>query len=983
MLPWASRDVECQKLLADWSREPFDLSNGPLLRVRLIRLTENKHVLGLFLHHIICDGPSIQVLFDELAEYYAGNFARPHLDVQFSDYAAWEQQQRPDEENLDWWRNYLADVPTVLELASDRPRPSVREISGSAHIFTLASSLIKDASTLGRSLHASPFMVIMAAYASLLGRLTGATDILVGTPISNRPFPELESLIGFFVNTLPVRVDLSGNPSFRDLVGRVRDSVLDVLDHAQVPFEQLVEMLQIPRDPSGTPLIQALFTFEETKWAEPRFEGLDARLVALPPAAAKFDLDFMVVQAPGNSGEFEVTITYAEELFDPASAERWGCWFKRILDAGITHPMAPLSSISLLDDGERRIAVGGGNGLPSKEIMLPVHDLFTVQAKSAPDAPAIDFNGVTLSYAHLDAQSDAVARRLREAGVRSGDVVGVLIPRSIAMVTALLGTLKAGAAYLPLDPRHSTEQIAQLLARAGSRLALTVAECAPRLAGSMVTAVHLDELDVARGPSTVGSWPPVHPESLAYVIFTSGSTGEPKGVAVPHSALANHAQAMRKTLNLDSDDRMLQFANVGFDVAAEEIFPTLLAGGCVVLCPDPPAPEDLTNSLNAGAVTVVNLPSSYWQAWSARLDPAKPFPVPSLRLSIVGSESVDAGALATWCGWTGVPVLNAYGLTETAITSLVYAVEKDFSGSVVPVGLPIDGVRSYVLGANLELLPPGIPGELYIGGVGLARGYLGHPDLTAERFVPDPFAGSGARMHRTGDRARRRADGAVEVLGRMDDQIKVNGYRIEPRQVETALAEHPGILQAAAAARSGPGGTQRLVGYVVTRDSGGVPADLRAHLFRCLPSYMVPGMLVALPALPLTASGKVDRTALPEPTMPHRDQATVPAQTELERELAAIWRKNLLIDEVGIHDNFFDLGGSSFALAKVHAQLVEVLEDRITLVTLYEYPTIAALAQHLSNHGDGRDNTSAPSVPARAAQLRAGRNRLDRRRAGR
>ncbi|MFI8933171.1 amino acid adenylation domain-containing protein [Streptomyces sp. NPDC053474] len=584
-----------------------------------------------------------------------------------------------------------------------------------------------------------------------------------------------------------------------------------------------------------------------------------------------------------------------------------------------------------------------------------------------PHATALDLNGRTLTYAELGHRSGALAAELMAAGASPGDVVGILTHADLDFVPALLGVLRSGAAYLPLDPRNSPAQIARLMAAAGSRFVLCADSLRHRLDGAPDVTVVPPEQPSDRHDA---DHPPARPVDPAYVVFTSGTTGEPKGVVVPHRALAHHAGEMARSFGLTSDDRVLQFATIGFDVAAEEIFPTLVAGGCVVLCPDPPAPRDLTRVLADGRITVANLPSGYWQQWSAGRDGGPP--PPRLRLVVIGSEGVDASAAVAWCGSTDVALVNAYGLTETTITSLVHRVDADADTEVVAVGRPIVGATAYVLDPNLRLVSDSSEGELYIGGAGVATGYLGRPAETAQRFLPDPFATvPGALMHRTGDRARRRPDGAVEVLGRMDDQVKVNGHRIEPAQVEAALSAHPLVALAAVAVHQDPAGGRRLVGYVVLHDGGTrVPTDLRAHLSERLAAHLLPATLVAVPELPVTRNGKLDRGALPDPGRHVRREPLADPRSALESRLLDIWREVLGTDDIGVRDSFFDVGGTSGSLAAVLARVNAFRTDQVGLLTLFEHPTIAQLATHL-----------AESVPGPAAPERRVRRAIRRRRA--
>jgi len=945
-LPADERERRRVRLLEQWSQEPFDLANGPVLRARLIRLTADEHVLGMYLHHIACDGLSIRLLFDELGEAYGGGDDRPSPRLQFADYAAWLHRRAIAATRIDWWQTYLEDTPGSLAFPAARPRMSPRSISGGVHEFTLSRRTVEGAIGLARTLRTTPVAVLLSAYAVMLGHAAGERNVLVGMPASSRPFPELERLIGLFVNMVPVRADLSGDPTFGDLVLRVRRSLLAALDH-EVPFDTLVEELRVRRSDHRSALVQATFGFDPAPLAEPRFGGLTARLLPFAALPAKFDLDLMIARAADGSGEYTAALSYATDLFTSDEAARLAESFTRVL-AGAEDPSARPSA--LLPREHPRDATGAPHRVrPARPTDTPVHELFGRQAHATPDAPAVRYGEVTVTYAELDERSHMIARRLRAEGVRPGETVGILLPRGAGVVPAMLGILKAGAAYHALDPRTSMAHTADLLIRSGGRVILTDARTAERGTGPGTTpldvdAIGIDSGDVPAAPS---------PRGLAYVVSTSGSTGTPKCVAVEHRALVNHAQAMRTILGLSASDRVLQFAHPSFDVAAEEIFPTLLAGACVVVSPDPPAPADATSLLRRGQVTVANLPSGYWQRWAASLDPAAGFPLPVLRLVVIGSERVDAAAVASWSRWTGVPMLNAYGLSETTITTLVHRVEAGFDAPVVPAGTPIDGARAHVLDPALRPVPAGAEGELHVGGIGVARGYAGLPGRTADRFVPDPFAAEpGARLYRTGARARSRADGAIEILGRLDDQLKVNGYRVEPRQVETCLEAHPAVARAAVAVLEGADGTPRLAGYVVRRDSGTeVPADLRAHLNGRLPFHLVPASLMTLLDLPVTAGGKVDRTALPKPSRPAAPvrAAPAPASASWEHRLRQIWTDVLETPEISVEDNFFDAGGSSYALATVHRRIGEMYGLGVPLVLLYEYPTVAALARRLAD----------------------------------
>jgi amino acid adenylation domain-containing protein len=967
-----ARAHQAAEQMALWVRQPFDLAAGPLVRAHLIRLGPTRHLFGLSLHHIVCDGLSVHIFFAELAEFYGGASTLPALPAQFADYAIWQSKQGVDPDQRAWWREYLAGVPTVLHLPTDRPRPAVRGTRGSTHVFGVPAPVMDGVRALARQLRATPYIVLLTAYAGLLGRLTGSRDLLIGTPVSDRSLPETESLIGYFLDVLPVRIDLSADPTFAAAVDRVRTSVFGVLSHQQVPFESLVEELRPARDPSHTPLVQAIFTADLAPAAAPVLAGLHATPMKLLPEVAKFDLDLDLRPPSAGDRDFQGTISYDAGLFDATTIERFCDRFRRLLSAAVESPHTPLWRLPVMADDERSVILHqwsrSGAARPARPF---VHETL---ALAPPAAPALIAGGQTMSYGTLTRRARGLAAHLRRAGVGPGDVVGIGLPRGAEAIIALLGVLTAGAGYLPLDPAQPAVRLARLLSSAGTRYVITDASWSHRIGGAGLTKLLLEHIDQDTAPVPVPVPVHVHPDDLAYAIFTSGSTGEPKAVAIPHRALSNHARAIRDAYALRPADRVLQFASLSFDVAAEELFPTWAGGGSVVLCPDPPPPPGALNSLlTAEAVTVVNLPAGYWERWTAELGASGIPPARSLRLVVIGSESVSPAALATWDELTAVPVINAYGLTETTISSVIHFVaEPDATAGNVPIGRPIAGVETFVLGTDLDPVPAGFPGELYVGGACLARGYLGRPELTAQRFVPHPFGAPGTRLHRSGDLVRQRRDGTLEFLGRLDDQIKIRGYRIEPGEIEATLCEHPDVTQAVVVARADVSGEQVLVGYAVPRPDATLPPDLREYVAERLPAYLVPGIFFGLPALPLRANGKVDRAALPAPTRPVR-VATVPPRTELERALARIWQDVLHVGEVGVQDNFFDLGGNSVLLSAVHAAVVEVLARRVPMVTLYEFPTIAALGRHLSG------SQGPPAERAPDPRLR-GRDRLARRR---
>ncbi len=969
----ADRPERVRQFIQEWSEQPFDLASGPLLRTHLVRLGEREHVLCFALHHIICDGQSMTVLFDDLSLLYAGAVIPP-LPAQYRDYVTWRETHAGRDGEIPWWRSYLSGAPQVLTVPADRPRPSVRGTPGATKLFRLPGALMADAAALARRVRISPFMLLLGAYAALLGRLSGVDDMLVGVPFSMRPLPEFEPLIGLCVDHLPVRVRVPADGTFEQVLRGVRRSVLDVLAHQDVSFDQLVEELRPDRGPGHTPLVQVSFSADMKPFPQPRFPGLGVELIMPEPATAKFDLDMSISEAADGPSDFIGALTYSTELFERDTADHLVDQFQRVLAAAVAGPGRRLSTLPLTSDYERAVILDQwSHGGPARAAEPLVHELFVRQAMTIPNAPALSADGGEVSYADLNIRSDLIGQNLSIAGIGPEDIVGVLQERSADLCATLLGILKAGAAYLPLTTTHPPAYLALLLKSAGARCVVAGPALAHRLADADVPVLRLDQLMCSAEPAPPPARPAC-PDNLAYVLYTSGSTGEPKGVAVTHRSVSNLVATMREIYGLTPADRVLQFASIGFDIAVEEMFPTWAAGGCVVLTPEPPPdPAGLARLLTREQVTVAILTSSSWKHWVTGTMPAGMDPAPTLRLISTGAEPVDAQFLRAWQHQTNVPVFIGYGLTETTVNATVATPDASFTGDRVPVGRPISGADVYILDTALSPVPAGVSGEIYVGGDCLARGYLHRPGLTAARFVPHPFsAAPGARLLRTGDLGRWRPDGSLEMLGRLGDQVKIRGYRVEPAHIEAALCAHPGVKAAAVAVRRGPDGQDRLVGYVVPATGTEVPADLRGHLAGRLPVYLVPSALAAIAEIPLNTNGKLDRRALPEPA--DHPAEHVPARTQLERRLLAIWQEVLHNPAIGIHDNFFDCGGTSLTLASLLPRLNEELGRKLALVALYEFPTIASLASHLV--ASERDHPADGEGDDRAEQLRAGRARM-------
>jgi len=982
-LPDCLVDDQVARTVQDWCELPFDLATGPLLRIRLLRLAPQRHLLALCLHHIICDGESLTMLFDEVSALYsAGSTAEadvPALAAQYSDYVAWRRSQADQDHDLDWWKSYLDGVPDVLDVPADRPRPAVRTADGATITFEIPAELAQGVAELARRRRMSQFMVLLAGFSGLVARVSGVDDFVLSVPLTDRPLPEFEPLIGLFVNSLPLRVTVAPGASFADLLGSVRRSVLEVLMHPGVSIDQLVAELQPDRSPGHTPLVQVAFSADLGLFADPRLGDLSTEVIVPEPTTAKFDLDVSINASPSGDG-YQGVLTYSTDLFGERSANRLVEQYLLLLRAATADPDRTVARLPLLAQDERDLVLRqwstGGPGRATGDF---AHEMFARQASARPEAPAVAVDGREVSYAELFDLVERMARQLRRAGVGPDVVVGVLQERSLGLVATLLAILRAGGAYLPLSPTHPPAYISKVLRAAGSTRVVVARALAHRLAEVDTHPLISEDLAEASEPAATGpaaQLAPLHPDNLAYVLFTSGSTGEPKGVAITHRSLAGLVDTMRELYHHTAAERVLQFANATFDITVEELFPTWAAGGCVVLSPDPPPdPEGLTELIARERVTFAILTSSIWQNWATEswrqgLDPAGP-----LRLISVGAETTDPDTLREWQRRTSVPVWNAYGLTETTVNTTLALLTDPLLENRVSIGRPINGVDVFLLDDELQPVPPGVAGEIYVGGDCLARGYLGRPELTADRFVPHPYSPTpGARLLRTGDAARWLPDGTLQPLGRLDAQIKVRGYRIEPGHIEAVLTSHPGVTAAAIAVRTGPDGQERLVGYLVPATGESVPADLRAYLGKQLPAYLVPGALVALDEIPRTSNGKLDTKALPAPAAPAEAGRVQPAN-ELEQTLAQLWRQLLQVETVSLEENFFDAGGTSLTLARLLARINTDLGAQLSLVSLYEYPSIATLARHLGELGD--PPAEPPAAPPESGdRRRAGRARL-------
>ncbi len=963
-LPEHEREIEVQRLGAEEARRPFDLAQGPLLRIALLRLGEEEHVGLLTMHHIVSDGWSTGILIREMAVLYeafsSGKASPlPELPIQYADFANWQRhwlQGEVLETQLAYWKQQLLGSPPLLELPLERSRPVVQSFRG-AHRSLLLPRTVGDAlKTLSRDEGVTLFMTLLAVFKILLHRYTSQDDLIVGTPIANRNHTEIEGLIGFFVNTLVLRTDLSGNPGFRELVRRVREVCLAAYSHQDLPFEKLVEELHLERDLSRNPLFQVMFVLNSAVAETVELRGLIVSPVKGDGETAHVDLTMQISET--QQGLMEVALVYNTDLFEAATITRMLAHFQTLLEGVVAAPDRRLSELPLLSDAERHQLMVEWNGSKIDDPRnLCIHQLFETQVERAPNAIAVEFEGAQLTYGELNGRANQLAHHLRTLGVGPDVPVGICLESSLEMVVGLIGILKAGGVYVPLDPVCPSERLAFMLEDTGTPVLLTQERLVPGLPGHRAKVVCLDS-----GWETIARQNRKNPinvavlDNLAYVIYTSGSTGQPKGVLVPHSSIVNHCCDIQKYYELDSSDRILQFSSLSFDLSLEQMLPTLIVGATLVLeRSDVWHTNELHRRIAEFGLTVLNLPTAYWQEL-AREWTDLPDLISNVqpRLFIVGGDVMPPEALDHWLKspMRAVRLINAYGPTEATITTTAFEItprpDESASFQKVPIGRPLANREIYILDKYGNPAPAGVAGELYIGGWALARGYLNCPDLTAERFVPHPFSTErGARLYKSGDMARYRLDGNIDLLGRLDRQVKIRGFRIELEEIEAALGQHPAVREAVVLAREETHGERRLVAYIVAQqESRPAPDDLRGFLKEKLPEYMVPAVFVFLDAIPLMPSGKVDRRALPAPERIRfeLEKAFVAPRDALEVQLTNLWEEVLDVQPIGVRDNFFELGGHSLAAVRLFALIEKRLGKRLPLATVFQNATVEHLA---------------------------------------
>ncbi len=955
-LSQTQQEIAALQLITDAAQSPFDLGAGPLFKVTLLQLGETEHILLLNLHHIVADGWSMGVLIRELGTLYTAfvkNERSPlaALPLQYADFAEWQHQYLQGEvlaTQLAYWRQQLNGI-TAIDLPTDKQRPAIISYQGAKQSIILSPALSKDLKSLSQQQTATLFITLLAAFETLLYRYTGQTDIAIGTPIANRNRSEIEALIGFFVNSLVLRADLSGNPTFQELLHRVKNVAMTAYAHQDLPFEKLVEELHPDRELSRNPLFQVSFSLQNTPVAALELPGIAFRAIDFDTGSAKLDLECNLWEDAGSiHGQF----IYSTDLFESATIARMAGHFQTLLEAIVANPKQRLSDLALLTALEsHQLLIDWNDTQKDYPQNQCFHQLFEERVDREPNAVAAVFENQQLTYRQLNNKANQLARYLQQLGAQPEVLIGLCVERSLDAIVGILGIIKAGAAYLPLDPNYPQERLNFMLEDAGVSILVTQQHLAKNLTPAEYSVVFLDgEREIIARQSPTNLTTNIVPQNLAYVIYTSGSTGKPKAVLIEHRGLYNLGLAQRAAFNLNSNHRVLQFASLSFDASIFEIV-MALGSGATLYCARKESllpGTTLIEFLQDNAITHATFPPSLL----AVLPSAE---LPALKTLICAGESCSQDVVKRWA--FGRSFFNAYGPTEATVWSS-FAEIADCKKPAI--GRPIANTQLYILDEHLQPVPVGIPGELYISGAGLARGYLNRPELTAQRFIPHPFSEKpGERIYKTGDLARYLVDRNIEFLGRTDAQVKIRGYRIELGEIEALLVQHPAVKETAVVAEDDLSGNKRLVACVVPdRDLALNPLELRKFLKEQLPDYMIPQVFVAIAFLPLTPNGKIDRLRLQAPeniTSNSTDKSCIAPRTPTESTLAQIWSEILNTELVGISDNFFDLGGNSLLAIRLINEINQQFERELPLSALFLHPTIEGLADALDSGTNARE----------------------------
>jgi amino acid adenylation domain-containing protein len=960
-LPSEVQHVEIKRLVKQEAQKPFNLTTGALLRTKLLRLGQQSHILILTIHHIISDGWSIGVLIQELVALYESFVTNApcsltDLPVQYADFAEWHRQWLQGDrlqQQLDYWKQQLAGVPPVLHLPTDLQRPSVQTFRGDIEKFYLDRELTQQLRQICHTSGATLFMVLLTAFSILLYRYSGQDDIVIGSPIANRNRVEIEKLIGFFANTLALRVHISGDPTYLELLNRVKEMALAAYSHQDLPFEILVDELKIERHLSHNALFQVVFALQNTSLPTVKLPDLELSSdINFDNGTVRFDLEVHLWESPeGLKGD----LVYSTDLFDSTTIKRLIGNFQTLLREIVKNPQRSISDLPILTEIERHQLLVEWN---QTKTLYPrdrtIHEIFEEQVETNPHAVAIIFQEQQLTYQQLNQRANQLARHLQKLGVRSNVLVGIYIERSVEMIVGLLGILKAGGAYLPIDPTYPQERLDLTIKDAQVQTILTLNKFAPKLSnGLKVVCLDSDWLDICQEVDTNPNRSSTS-EHLAYVEYTSGSTGKPKGVCIIHRSVVRLVKNTNY-LDFDSDQVLLQLAPISFDASTFELWGSLLNGAkLAIMPPHTPSLEELGQAIREYQVTTLWLTTGLFNLMvDERLEDLRP-----LRYLLAGGDSLSVPHVQKLLKeLKNTQLINGYGPTENTTFTCCYAITRVAQlGGTVPIGRPIANSQVYILDRKLQPVPIGVSGELYIGGDGLSQGYLYNSTLTAEKFIANPFDRSNSEyLYRTGDLAKYRADGNIDFLGRTDFQVKIRGFRIELNEIEAVLAQHQDVREVLVIAREDWLGSKQLLAYVVPEDNLGgnkslINVSLRDFLRAKLPDYMVPASIVILDAMPLNANGKIDRKKLPAPSGDIlRDEQDFVAPSSLtETKIANVWSQVLGLDRVGINDNFFDIGGNSLLVIQVHTKLQEILGQDISIVNLFRYPTINVLTQFLN-----------------------------------
>ena len=941
-----------RKLIEEELHRPFDLAKDLMLRVMLVRLKENEHVLNIILHHISSDRWSMSIFLQELSKFYQAFLSGqpdplPKLSIQYADFASWQRQWLSGEvleSQINYWKQHLSGAPPLLELPTDYSRPPKPSYRGERLSFTISKSLTNALKSLSQKSGSSLFMTLLASFNTLLYRYTQQDDVVVGSPIANRTNSKLESLIGFFANTLALRIDLSGNPSFRELLLRVRKVALDAYAHQELPFEKLVEELQPERNLSHSPLFQVMFGLQNTPDYLYKFKDLTIQEEHVEFQAAQVDLTLLMVESDeGLIGRFE----FSTDLFETATIERMVGHLKTLLVAIVANPDESINNLSLLTKAEHQLMTAWNNTLTDYPQDKCIHQLIEEQVERTPDAVAVVFEDQSITYRELNHRANQVAHHLSSLGVGAEVLVGICVERSLEMIVSLLGILKAGGSYVPLDPAYPQERLQYMVKDSQLPVLITQEVLREKFSAHNIQMVCIDtDWNAIAEQKKVNLNSGVVATNLAYTIYTSGSTGKPKGVQICHDAAVNFLRSMHRNPGLTADDCFLAVTTISFDIAVLELYLPLLVGARIVLATREVAADatQLSSLLVQSNTTVMQATPATWQmliaaGWQGKQD---------LRI-LCGGEAMTRN-LANQLLERSASLWNMYGPTETTVWSSVSQV--DGKENPICLGLPIANTQFYILDEQQQLVPIGVPGELHIGGLGLARGYINQFELTEKKFISNTFSNElGDRLYRTGDLASYLPNGKIELIGRIDNQVKIRGFRIELGEIESTLAQHPDVAEVVVMVREDVPGEKRLVAYLLSNNQENTTSSkLRSFLKAKLPNYMIPSVFVTLEAIPLTPNGKVDRRALPSPdsNATELDSIFVEPRNQTERQISNIWSQVLNREKIGIYDNFFELGGHSLLATRVVNRINQDLSLELSIIDLFENPTVSSLAEALT-----------------------------------